>query len=614
MRTQRLLLWPSLFLAGSARSACPRWLRRAALVNTLVFCWTFTAFPPVYALTHQPRPKREGVRTLTTAEMDKIVGKSNPTVPQAGSGSMLPTGTDAPAGGQTWDIVASGGGIVATSGSPGGWSVVGPVGSGVWLVSAPGSALLGTYEWRYKVNPGVYASAFFDVVQPAASLFSGSTYPWEAAMPVPSLEGFSSKAVRPMASHQVNSVNGNKLTSIPIVGWTARGGLPASLSLVHNSQSSQNLTLGYKWTHSYDLYGLVDGSGNFTVHWGDDLAYKFTKNVDGSFTAPAGIFDKLVKNADNTYTLTTKAQIKYNFNTSLRCSSIVDANGNTITLGYTGNLVTSITDPTSRAITIAYNASNKISTLTDPLSRVWTLHYDGSGNLSSVDLPALSGTTYSYVFTYNASHDITDLATPRGKRWTFGYFADNSLAWVRDPYSNETDFNYTATTKTMTDPNGNVATITYDTSGRVTQEKDALNYHTDFSSYTSANQPQTVTDKRGYNWALTYDSSGNVLTAKDPYLNTTTLTYNSHNRPLTITIPTGEQTVNTYDTHDNLTQADHKDSGGTIQATETYTVNGNGLVTDFYDANSHHYVYGYNTNGHLTSVTTPNSRVTSWTY
>src|SRR5581483_10967426 len=54
--------------------------------------------------------------------------------------------------------------------------------------------------------------------------------------------------------------------------------------------------------------------------------------------------------------------------------------------------------------------------------------------------------------------------------------------------------------------------------------------------------------------------------------------------------------------------------GGTIQATETYTVNTYGQTTDFYDANSHHYVYGYNTNGDLTSVTTPNSRTTSWTY
>src|SRR5581483_3109205 len=544
MRTRWTFLWLSLLCHGSARSTCPRCLRRAALVNTLVFGWTFAAFPPVYALTHQPAPKREGVRTLTTAEMDQIVGKSNPTVPQAGSGIVNPTGSDLPANGKTWDILDSGSNILANSSAPNGWNVQ-VIGSGAVQVSAPGSALLGTYEYRLTGR----GSAFFDTVQPAASLFSGPTYPWEAPMPVPSLDSFSTsgKRISPIASHQVNSVNGNKLTSIPIVGWMARGGLPASLSLVHNSESSQNLTLGQKWTHTFDIYGLVDGSGNFTVHWGDDLAYKFTKNVDGSFTAPAGIFDKLVKNADNTYTLTTKSQVKYNFNTSLRCSSIVDANGNTITLGYTGNLVTSITDPTSRAITIAYNASNKISTLTDPLSRVWTLHYDGSGNLSSVDLPTINSTTYSYVFTYNAAHDITDLATPRGKHWTFGYFADNSLSWVRDPCNNETDFNYTTTTKTMTDPNGNVTTITYDSSGRVTQEKDALNYHTDFSSYTSNNQPQTITDKRGYNWALTYDSSGNVLTAKDPYLNTTTLTYNSHNRPLTVTIPTGEQTVFTYD-------------------------------------------------------------------
>jgi len=547
------------------------------------------------------------VLTLCGSLLLSSAASALPQVPQAGSGSMFPTGTDAPAGGQTWDIVASGGGIVATSGSPNGWSV-GPAGS-AFLVSAPGSALLGTYEWRYKSGPSSFASAFFDTVQPAASLFSGSTYPWEAEFSVPSLSSFASsgKRVSPVASHQINSVNGNKLTAIPIVGWTARGGLPVSLSLVHNSESNQNLTLGYKWTHTFDIYGLVDGSGNFTVHWGDDLSYKFTKS-GSNYTAPAGIFDKLVKNGDNTYTLTKKNQVKVNFNTALRCTSIQDTNGNTITLGYTGNLVTSITDPTSRAITISYT-SNRISTITDPLNRVWTMHYDGSGNLSSVDLPVINSTTYSYVFTYSATHNITDLATPRGKHWTFGYFADNSLQWAKDPYNNQTTFNYTTTTKTVTDPNSKQTVFTYDSSGRVTQEKDALNYHTDYSSYTSNNQPQTITDRRGYNWAYTYDSQGNVLTAKDPYLNTTTYTYNSHNFVLTVTNPLNHTTTYGYDAQDNLTSVTDA-----LNHATTYTYDGNGLQLTTTDALNHQTTYGYNVHGHLTSVTDALTHQTTYDY
>src|SRR5947208_3176980 len=43
--------------------------------------------------------------------------------------------------------------------------------------------------------------------------FSGSTFPWEG-----NLGG-------------LNTFIGNKLTSIPIVGWTARGGMPVQFTL-----------------------------------------------------------------------------------------------------------------------------------------------------------------------------------------------------------------------------------------------------------------------------------------------------------------------------------------------------------------------------------------------
>ena len=103
--------------------------------------------------------------------------------------------------------------------------------------------------------------------------------------------------------------------------------MPLSMSLVHNSQSSHNSGLGYKWTHSYDIYlvassgggglsgGGVGGSGasGLTVHWGDDLSYFFTQNVNGSYSAPSGIHDTLVKNVDNTYTLTRPDQTAYHF-------------------------------------------------------------------------------------------------------------------------------------------------------------------------------------------------------------------------------------------------------------------------------------------------------------
>ena len=72
-----------------------------------------------------------------------------------------------------------------------------------------------------------------------ASEDSGSTFAWEGNV------------------NGVNTAIGNKLTSIPIVGWTARGGMPVQLTLNHNSKSTHNSELGQKWTHSLDIYLII---------------------------------------------------------------------------------------------------------------------------------------------------------------------------------------------------------------------------------------------------------------------------------------------------------------------------------------------------------------------
>ena len=64
---------------------------------------------------------------------------------------------------------------------------------------------------------GVHATAVAEA--------SGSTYPWEA-----SIAG-------------ANTANGNKLTSIPIVGWTARGGMPASENIIIANTKAMPLSL-----------------------------------------------------------------------------------------------------------------------------------------------------------------------------------------------------------------------------------------------------------------------------------------------------------------------------------------------------------------------------------
>jgi hypothetical protein len=123
---------------------------------------------------------------------------------------------------------------------------------------------------------------------------AGGTFPWEGA------------------TGDTNTWNGNKLTSIPLVGWSARGGMAVNLALYHSSGASHNSEVGWKWLHSYDIYGSVtNANGDFRVQHGDGLEITFVKNLDGSFSAPAGIDDTLVYTAATSkYTLTTNSTFR----------------------------------------------------------------------------------------------------------------------------------------------------------------------------------------------------------------------------------------------------------------------------------------------------------------
>lgn len=55
---------------------------------------------------------------------------------------------------------------------------------------------------------------------------AGGTYEWEGTFAM------------------TNTGNGNKLTKIPLFGWTARGGMPIEMALYHNSHGTHNSELG----------------------------------------------------------------------------------------------------------------------------------------------------------------------------------------------------------------------------------------------------------------------------------------------------------------------------------------------------------------------------------
>ncbi|WP_025228633.1 RHS repeat-associated core domain-containing protein [Fimbriimonas ginsengisoli] len=456
----------------------------------------------------------------------------------------------------------------------------------------------------------------------------GTTYPWEGS------------------TNGVNTGNGNKLTKIPLVSWTGRGGMPVEFSLYHNSQTNYEDELGKGWTWSYDIY-INNLTGNPVVHWGDGLSIPFTSSDSGgtttaggttggggggtealapgamgetiaphgpsawytTYTAPAGVYDALLHNGDGTWTVTKKTGEKYQFNSAGFCTAIQDRNGNQITLTLnSSNYCTQISDQTGRHISISVS-SGKFTSITDPLGRTWSFTRNGSDCLTTVTWPVLDAVTYTDWFTYDTSGRILTHTDRRGKVWTRTYNTDGSIATEVDPLSHTTSYGYTSSATTITDPLSHVATDNY-SSGALASSQDESGFSESVTSRDSNHNPLTVVDKRGKTWTRTFDSSGNVLTVTDPLSHVTTYTYNGFSEPLTVTDALSHVTTNTYDANGNLLTSTDPLSHVTV----TNTFGTYGLMATTKDALNHTTTLSYDTDGNCTSSTDPLSHVTTIAY
>jgi YD repeat-containing protein len=355
--------------------------------------------------------------------------------------------------------------------------------------------------------------------------------------------------------------NTNQFVNIPVVGYGGKGP-GVDFRLYHNSSATQSSffpqalpPIASGWTHSYHVY--LDGAGTtaVTVVEGTGSRHTFTQNVNGSFSAPAGIHDTLVLNGNGTYTLTRKHGTQLDFNGSHKLSQIVDLNGNTVSLAYGGNgHVSTITDASSRVLSLAYTGSNQISTVTCPAGRVFSLSYNSNQHLYRVTYPAPSGGQPQPYFEFGSSASlgtITSFRDRRGSVWSLGYSGGNAreIVSVTDPASNTLAIDWL--NQVVTHEDGTQASWTSDTAGnRLSTTLAADSYHaaeTTSWSWDSQHNMLTQTTPRGKTWQHTYDSAGNVLTVVNPLsITVATLTYTSLNRPATSTDALSNQTVFGY--------------------------------------------------------------------
>ena len=264
----------------------------------------------------------------------------------------------------------------------------------------------------------------------------------------------------------------------------------------------------------------------------------------------------IVKNADGSCTRTTKYAKVYNFNSSGQLTSIVDRNGNTTTLTYTGSNLTGITDSTGRTAVLSVSGG-KITSVTDFSNHTWSISYSAAGSVFSIADPL--GNTWNFQYDSNnrmvqknrsvqqcrfihlrcdkRDADLHDRSQQHGNKHSLRcrrrHFRCNRERWWgvgspvqysvqcapgdHRPLRQQTTYAYDSNNNllSITYPDGTSKSFTYDSNRNVTSVTDAGGRKTNLT-YNSQNRVTAIQNPAGGTANITYDAKGNVSSYKDP--------------------------------------------------------------------------------------------------
>ena len=295
----------------------------------------------------------------------------------------------------------------------------------------------------------------------------------------------------------------------------------------YNSQDGgTNGPLGYGWNHTYSMRLLFPSASVVTLIFPDGMRGHFTATTGGDYASPQGVTERLHKNGNNTYTLTSLDRGTCSFTSTGRLSGLSDRYGNSTVLTYDGNgLLAEVEDAGGRGFTLTYT-SGRITELEDSAGRSATYEYDQSGNLTGVTDPNGHETTYGF----DSYHQLLWVRQPEPSTnplFTNAYVLDRVVSQTNalgEEASVELDA--VSGSSVVEDNRGHSSTCTWDPLFRLTRHTDPYGNHYDIT-YTPAGFVETFTDENGHESSFEYDSLGNVISATDPLGHETEASYDT---------------------------------------------------------------------------------------
>jgi RHS repeat-associated protein len=333
-------------------------------------------------------------------------------------------------------------------------------------------------------------------------------------------------------------------------------GFMLDISRTYNSLDNRADVLGKGWT--LGLMGSIKPYNNSTtkhiVRLPDGSAQIYTKSGD-VYTAEdsRGV---LVKNTDNSHTLTTKDQYKYGFDTNGYMNWMEDRYGNRLEL--------------------TVNNAGRISQLKEPAGRIWAFTYNSAGRLTQIT--DNMGRSAQYTYTNNVLASAQD---PMGNITQYTYNTNGMLENIKDHDGNVlenmiyTTFSgeYLPKITQLTDMQGNITQYTYDdvyrsistsdSNGRKTvtwydnyyypikyQDADGRTSSTVYANVNNKHfgEVKYLIDRAGNKTEYARDADGNITKIINPDGSYRAYTYNDKNNMTSEKDETGRLTNYVYDT------------------------------------------------------------------
>jgi RHS repeat-associated protein len=389
------------------------------------------------------------------------------------------------------------------------------------------------------------------------------------------------------------------------------------------AESQEYSTMGYGWAFPYDMRVSIMPNGQTDVVNANGSRTTFNATATG-YSAPPRVLAKLVQNSDGSYVYTVRERTTYTFNPAGKLTSITDLNGNKTTLSYNeAGRLQAATDGAGRAFTFSYNEAGQLIGVKDSSGRSVAYGYNGSGRLSEVT-DVRGGHTY---FEYDEAGLLQSYKDARGNVVvTNTYDSNGRVTSQKDALEHETTFSYTSiaegTITDETDPRGNVTEYEY-IKGALAKRTEAAGTES-AATWTYEHDPYTlgvtgVTDPNGHTGHATYDSRGNQTSAEDAAGHKTKAKYDTLDNLLESTDANGVTTTYTYDTRGNLLTestplvgSEPAQSRTTTYAYENKTFPGD--ITAITNPNGRTTTYTYDTAGNLASATDAFGNKTTYTY